>query len=606
MVELSPQLQQHLQVSLLSRVTHLVQVAVSAKKGCMLSCLLRIRKILLKLSLDSSSENPTRESVPVVNDFPEVFPEDLPRVPPEREIDFGIDLLPDTQPIYIPPYRILNKVTIKDKYPIPRIYDLFDQLQGAINFSKIDLRSDYHQLRVSDIDISKTTFSFRYGHYEFVVMSLGIINALVAFMDLMNRVFKNYLDLFVIIFVDAILIYYRNEEEHANHLRVVMQTLNDRQILKNKNHENNGLDLPPIDIISLIGLAGYYRRFVEGFSSIASLLTKLTKKNVKFQWSDDSRVSLSCVLMQRGKVIAFSSRQLKVHEKNYSTHDLEFAAVVFALKIWGNYLYGNVVADALSRLSMGSIAHVEEERKELAKDVQRLARLGVRLMSISYSGVKVQNGSESSLVVDIKEKEDNDLILFQLNGPVHQQRVEVFSRGVVGALRYQGRLYLPKLVPKLPASESRTSETRRYDSRDQRPTWKWEVINMDFITRLPRTRRQHDSIWVIVDKVIKSVNLSTTFHPRTDGQVDRTIQTLEYMLRACVIDFKGIRNDNLPLIESPVGWFEVGEETLIGPDSVHDVMQKVQLIRERLKIAQSHKKPYADVRRRELEFHVDD
>ena len=127
-------------------------------------------------------------------------------------------------------YRQLNKVTIKNKYPIPRIDDLFDQLEGASHFSKIDLRSRYHQLRVRDSDISKTDFRTWYGHYEFVVMSFGLTNAPANFVDLMNRVFKQYLDLFVIVFIDVILIYPRSDEEHASHLRFVLQTLKDLQL----------------------------------------------------------------------------------------------------------------------------------------------------------------------------------------------------------------------------------------------------------------------------------------------------------------------------------------------------------------------------------------
>ena len=190
-------------------------------------------------------------------------------------------------------------------------------------------------------------------------------------------------------------------------------------------------------------------------------------------YCDAFRVGLGCVLMQRYKVISYASRKLKVHEKNYPTHNLEFAAVVFALKICRHYLYGvhvdvftdhkslnyvftqkelklrqrrwleflkdydisvhyhpgkaNVVADALSRLSMGSVAHVEEKRKKLAKDVHKLAHLGVCLMSISDSGVTVQNRAKSSLVVEVNEKQESDPILLELKGAINNQRVEVSS-----------------------------------------------------------------------------------------------------------------------------------------------------------------------------------
>ncbi|WMV46245.1 hypothetical protein MTR67_039630 [Solanum verrucosum] len=393
------------------------------------------------------------DKMTVVNEFLDVFPNDLPGVPPKREIDFGIDLLPDTQPISIPPYRMapaelkelkeqlrdllekgfirpsqspwgapvlfvkkkdgslrmcidyrqLNRVTVKNKYSLPRIDDLFDQLQGASHFSKIDLRSGYHQVKVRECDIPKTAFRTRYGHYEFVVMSFGLTNAPTIFMDLMNRVFKPYLDSFVMVFIDDILIYLHSEEEHMGHLRVVLQRLREEKLYskyekcefwlrevaflghvvsgdgikvdpkKTDMIRNWPRPLTPSNIRSFLGLAGYYRRFVNGFSSIASPMTKLTQKKAKFEWTDEcersfqtlvdklvsapilslsdglegfvmycdaSRVGLGCVLMQNGKVIAYASRQLKVHEKNYPTHDLELAAVVFALKIWRHYLYG--------------------------------------------------------------------------------------------------------------------------------------------------------------------------------------------------------------------------------------------------------------------------
>ena len=127
-------------------------------------------------------------------------------------------------------YRELNRVTVKDKYPLPRIDDLFDQLQGSCVFSKIDLRSGYHQLRVKSKDILKTAFRIRYGHYEFLVMPFGLTNALTVFMDLMNRVFNPYLDKFFVVFIDDILVYSKNKEEHEKHLQVVLQTLREHQL----------------------------------------------------------------------------------------------------------------------------------------------------------------------------------------------------------------------------------------------------------------------------------------------------------------------------------------------------------------------------------------
>ncbi|KAH0654413.1 hypothetical protein KY289_032091 [Solanum tuberosum] len=687
---------------------------------------------------DSSFETPTLESITVVNEFPEVMdPYELKELKEQLKdlLDKGF-ITPSISPWGAPVLFVKKK-------------------DGSlrIHFSKLDLRSGYHQLRVRDSEIPKTTFRTWYGYYEFVVISFGLTNAPADFMDLRNRVFKQYLDLFVIVFIDDILIYYRNEEEHVNHLRVILQTLKDRQLFAKFSKCEFWLQSVAFlgHIVSSKGIRVDSQKIevVKQWTKPTSPL--LHKSEVSWVWlviteelktrltttpiltlpegsdsyviyCDASIVGLSCVLMQRCKVIAYASRQLKVHEKNYPTHHLELVDVVFALKIWRHYLIcleflkdydmsvdyhpgkANVVEDALSRLSMGSVAHVEEERKELAKDVQRLARLGVRLMSISDGGVTVHNGSESSLVAEVKEKQDSDMILLQLKGAVHQHRVEVISQGRDGVLRYQGRLCVPK-VGELRQKILTKSHNSRYfmhpgatkmvehqkpggmTQEIDIPSWKWEVITIDFIRGLPHTRRQQVTIWVIVDRVTKfahfmvvkttdsvedyakiyindivrfhgvplsiisnrgpqftshfwksfqkglgtQVNLSTTFHPQTDGQAERTIHTLEDMLRACVIDFKGSWDDHLPLIEfaynnsyhssiqmahykalygricrSPVVLFEVGEAALIGTDLVHDAMEKVQQIRHRLKTAQSRQKSYADVRRRELEFQVDD
>ena len=205
-------------------------------------------------------------------------------------------------------YRKINKVTVKNRYPLPRIEDLFYQLKGAGVFSKIDLRSGYYQLRVKDVDVLKTAFRTRYGHYEILVMPFGLTNALAAYMDLMNRVFRSYVDQFVAVFIDDILVYSKDAQEHEQHLRIVMETLREKKLyaklskcdfwLKKVSFlchivSEKCIRVDPIkieavvnwkpprnvtDVRSFLGLVGYYRRFVKGFSVITSLLTKLLKK----------------------------------------------------------------------------------------------------------------------------------------------------------------------------------------------------------------------------------------------------------------------------------------------------------------------------------------
>ncbi|KAI3774116.1 hypothetical protein L1987_48660 [Smallanthus sonchifolius] len=295
------------------------------------------------------------------------FGSHLPCLPPRRQVKFQIDLAPEAAPIARAPYRLttsklqelstqlqelldkgfirpssspwgapilfvkkkdgtfcmcidyreLNKVTIKNRYPLPRIDDLFDELQGSSFYSKIDLRSGYHQLRVREEDISITAFRTRYGHYEFIVMPFGITNAPAVFVDLMNRVFKPYLDQFVIVFIDDILIYSKNKEEHEEHLRLILELLKREQLYakfskcefwirevqflghvvnekgihvdpsKIEAIKNWAAPTTPTKVRQFLGLAGYFRRFIVGFSKIAQPLTALTQKGKAYNWGDN-------------------------------------------------------------------------------------------------------------------------------------------------------------------------------------------------------------------------------------------------------------------------------------------------------------------------------
>ncbi|GJW33850.1 putative reverse transcriptase domain-containing protein [Tanacetum coccineum] len=419
-------------------------------------------------------------------------------------------------------------------------------------------------------------------HYEFQVMPFGLTNAPAIFMDFMNRVCKPYLDKFVIVFIDDILIYSKNKQEHEEHLKLILELLKKEELyakfskckfwipkVQFLSHviDSEGIHVDPAKIESIkdwtspkspteirqfLGLDGYYRRFIEGFSKIAKPMTKLTQKKVKFEWGDKqeaafqllkqklcsapilalpegsedfiaycdaSKKGLGAVLMQREKVISYASRQFKFMRK------------------------ANVVAYALSR----------KEREP-----------PLRVRALSYDLlVKAEHQSPSGLLVR------------------------------------------PKI-----------------------PEWKWDNITMDFVTKLPKTSQGYDTIWVIVDRLTKSaiftpmretdpldklarmylkenalgtnLDMSTTYHPQIDGQSERTIQTLEDMLRACAIDFgKGWVN-HLPLVEfsynnsyhasikaapfealygrkcrSPVCWTEVGEAQILGPELIQETIEKI-------------------------------
>ncbi|KAJ9556932.1 hypothetical protein OSB04_011546 [Centaurea solstitialis] len=720
--------------------------------------------------VDSNKDKLEVKDVEVVRDYPEVFPEDLVSLLPDREIKFRIDLIPGAAPIAKAPYRLapselkemlaqlqelldkgffrpstspwgvpvlfvkkkddtmrmcidyreLNKVTIKNKYPLPRIDDLFDQLQGAKFFSKIDLRSGYHQLKVREEDTPKTALRTRYGHYEFLVMSFGLTNAPAAFMDLMNRVCKPYLDEFVIVFIDDILIYSKTAEEDGEHLRKEVQFLghivtqegikvDPAKIETIKDWES---PKSPSEVRSFLGLAGYYRRFIEHFSAIATPLTTLTKKDVKFEWTS---TCLGCVLMQDGKVIAYASRKLKVHELNYPTHDMELAAVVFALKIWRHYLYGMKCQIYMDHKSLQYLLNQKELNMRQWRWIELLSDYDCEILYHPGKGNVVADAlSRKGGKSEIRECQEKALKEENLKSERMVGTVDTLVSNTEGLKCFGNRIWVPKLgdLRKKILIEAHKSKyavhpgtSKMYHGlrqsywwpgmkkdityfvercvtclqvkiEHQRPYGKlqqlpipelnWEHVTMDFVTKLPRTPKGYDTIWIIVDRLSKSthflpmketysmerlarlyiaeivrlhgtpvsivsdrdarftstfwqsfqremgtrVNLSTAYHPQTDGQSERTIQTLEDMLRACVLDFGGSWEDHIPLIEfaynnsyhssieaapyeilygrrcrTPLCWNEVGEKQLVRPEVVQITSDKINQVRDRLKTA---------------------
>ncbi|GJS19703.1 putative reverse transcriptase domain-containing protein [Tanacetum coccineum] len=305
------------------KVISCIKARKYVKRGC---------HLFLEHVMENKSMEKRLEDVPVINDFPKVFLEELPRPPP------------------------------------PRIDDLFNQLQGSNVYSKIDLRSGYHQLHIKEEDIPITAFRTRYGHFEFQVMPFGLTNAPAVFMDLMNRVCKPHLDKFVIVFIDDILIYSKDEEEHGKHLKIILELLKKERLYAKFSKCDSWLDsvqflghvidrssvhIDPAKIKAIKSWTApmmpteewgkeeeeYFQTLKQKLCSAPILaLPEGTKDFVVY--CDASLKGYGAVLMQREKVIAYASRQLKVQEENYTTHDLELGAVVFALRLWRHYLYG--------------------------------------------------------------------------------------------------------------------------------------------------------------------------------------------------------------------------------------------------------------------------
>ncbi|KAK1696236.1 hypothetical protein QYE76_012933 [Lolium multiflorum] len=526
-------------------------------------------QIEVELQLNSMKEVKL-EDIPVVNEFQDVFPKELPGMPPDREIEFTIDLIPGTAPIAKAPYKMgpkelkelkeqlddleqkgfiqesispwgspvifvdkrdggrrmcgdymnLNNVTIKNKYPLPRIQDLFDQVRGTGVFSKIDLRSGYHQIKIKKEDVPKTAFVSRYGHHEYLVVPFGLTNAPAIFMNLMNKIFMPCLDKFVIVFINDILIYSKDKAEHAEHLRIVLQTLREHQL---------------------------YAKFRKA----------------------------------------------------------------------------NVVADALSRKSTGGVE--QELSPELRKEIsQAQIQLWEKEAHEGLSALQVAD----ELSVNLK----NEIIMGQLDDPfimeemrrIDEGRPSEFHRGESGSLWFQKRICVPDI-----------DEIKEDKGEKLIDLYIKEIMSKHGVPKKIVSDRGSvftSAFWKQLHEALGSkLDYSTAYHPQTGGQTKRTNQILEDMLRACALDFGGSWEEHLPLAEfsynnsyqssikmapfealygrkcrSPICWYEAGSSKEFNPDYVKEKQQIIDIIRDRLKIAQSRQKSYADQKRRTWEPQVGD
>ncbi|GJT96556.1 putative reverse transcriptase domain-containing protein [Tanacetum coccineum] len=430
--------------------------------------------------MEKKSDDKRLENIPIVREFLEVFLEDLPGLPPVCQVEFQINLIPRAAPIARAPYRL---APLEMQELSNQVQELSDR--GSSVYSKIDLRSGYHQLRVRDEDIPKTAFRTRYGHYEFQVMPFGLTNTTAIFMDLMNRVCKPYLDKFMIVFIDDILIYSRNKEDNTNHLRIILESLKKEKLyakfskcdfwIQNKKYIWDEYQEMTFQLLK--------QKLCE-----APILALTEGNNDFVVYCDASYQGLGIVLMQREKHI-LDQKELNIRQRRW----LELLAD-YDYEIRYNPRKENVIADALSRK-------------------ERIKPLRVR-----------------SLVMTIH--------------------------------------------PNLPSQILKAQTKALKEENIKAENLFWQSLQSALGTQL---------------------DMSMTYHPETDGQSERTIQTLEDMLQASPFEALYGRK-----CRSPIFWAEVGDVQLTGPEIFHETTKKIVQIQQRLQAARDRQRSYANINPRNI------
>nr|GEX27907.1 putative reverse transcriptase domain-containing protein [Tanacetum cinerariifolium] len=453
-------------------------------------------------------------------------------------------------------YQELNKLTVKNQYPLPQIDDLFDQLQGSSVYSKIDLRSGYHQLRVREQDVPKTAFRTQYGHYEFQVMPFGLTNAPAAFMDLMNRVCKPYLDKFVIVFIDDILIYLKDEKELKEHLKAILELLKKEELYAK--FSKCKFWIPKVQFLSHV------------IDSQGIHVDPAKIESIKDWASPKTPTDYDC--------------EIRYHPRK-----------------------ANVVANALSQ-------------KELIKPI----RVQALVMTIGLELPKqILNAQIEARKPENIKNEDVGGILLENSKDPEKLRIEKLEPRADGTLCLNGRSWLLcygdlRTVIMHESHKSKYSIHLGSDKmyQDIKRLYWWPNMKADIAT---------------YKALGTSLDMSTAYHSETDGHSERTIQTLEDMLRACAIDFKKGWVNHLSLVEfsynnsyhasvkavpfealygqkcrSPICWIEVGEAQLLGPELIQETTEKIIHIKQRMQAARDRQKSYADLKCKMIEFQIGD
>nr|GEW16200.1 putative reverse transcriptase domain-containing protein [Tanacetum cinerariifolium] len=558
------------------------------------------------------SKDKRLEDVPVIQDFLEVFPDELPGLPPPRQVEFRIDLIPGAAPVARVPYHLAPS---KMKELSEQLRELSEK--GFIRPSSspwgapIDLRSGYHQLRIREEDIPIIAFRTRYGHYEFEVMPFGLTNAPAVFMDLRNHMCKPYLDKFVIVFIDDILIYSKNKEEHGEHLKTILNLLRSEKLyakftkcdfwlnsVQFLGHviDSNGVHVEPAKIEAIkiwtaptevrqfLGLVGNDKE--EAFQMLklklcsAPILSLPGGSEDFVVYCDASLKGFGAILMKQEKLIAYASRQLRKNEENYTTHDLELGSVE------------NVVADALSRKD-------KEPIRVHALVVTIHNNLHDQIQSAQVEACKEENTGAERFVGEGEPFEDRS------DGTKCLKRRKLYWWPNMKA---DIATYVSKCLTcaKVKAEHQKPSGLLQ---QQEIPVWKWEIITMDFIIKLLRTPSGYDSIWVIVDGLTKSAHFILVNENFKMERLTR-LYLKEIVCRHGVpVSIISDRDPRFAIkatpfealygrkCRSPLCWSEVGDAQLTGPEMI------VQ-IKNRLLATRSRQKSYADVRRKPLEFEI--